>query len=110
MTDKVLTPLRLIYSHPQFDVILPIGELQGVLEQIATLAVIGGYPGSLLFGFFVSDGAPFFWPGASFALAAVYSLAAAAIFYNYIFNESNGFDEYPVKVIRREPETECVSK
>ncbi|CAE7692457.1 unnamed protein product, partial [Symbiodinium microadriaticum] len=70
-------------------------EVQGVLEQIATLAVIGGYPGSLLFGYFVDADAPFFWPGAAYALAAMYSLLAAALFYWHVFKNSDGFDRFP---------------
>jgi len=72
------------------------GEVQGVLEQIATLAVLGGYPGSLLFGYFVRGSAPVYWPGASFALASLYSLVAAGIFYRYVYVNSDRVDKFPV--------------
>ena len=75
--------------------VLSAGEVQGVLEQIATLAVIGGYPGSLLFGYFVDDDAPFFWPGAAYSLAAAYSLVAAALFYWHIYQQSDGVNVFP---------------
>ncbi len=51
------------------------GEVQGLLEQLATLAVIGGYPGSILFGFFLKQSPP--WTGPQFVLALAYSLIAA---------------------------------
>jgi hypothetical protein len=72
-----------------------VGEVQGVLEQIATLAVIGGYPGSLLFGFFISENAPFHWPGAAYALATLYSLSAALLFYYHVYRNSDGVSAYP---------------
>lgn len=71
------------------------GEVQGVLEQIATLAVLGGYPGSILFGVFVSDDAPVYWPGAAYVLAALFSLSAAAIFYVHVYKLSDKVDKFP---------------
>jgi hypothetical protein len=71
------------------------GEIQGILEQVATLAVLGGYPGSLLFGYFVSSSAPVYWPGVSFTLAAIYSALAATVFYILIFQQSDGIDTFP---------------
>ena len=72
------------------------GEIQGILEQIATLAVLGGYPGSLLFGYFVSSSAPIYWPGVSFTLAAVYSTLAALLFFHAIFLRSDGVNQFPL--------------
>lgn len=63
------------------------GEVQGVIEQLATLGVIGGYPGTLMFGYFISSDAAFFWPGASFFCAAVYASFAAGIFYVHIYKQ-----------------------
>lgn len=74
----------------------PSGEIQGILEQIATLAVLGGYPGSLLFGYFVSSSAPIYWPGVSFTLAAIYSSLAALLFFYAIFLRSDGVNRFPL--------------
>jgi len=71
------------------------GEVQGVIEQLATLGVIGGYPGTLMFGYFVGSSAPFYWPGASFVCAAIYSSLAAGIFYSHIYKQSDGKHLYP---------------
>lgn len=71
------------------------GEVQGVIEQLATLGVVGGYPGTLMFGYFVSSDAPFYWPGASFACAAIYSSAAAILFYFKIYKNSDGVHIFP---------------
>jgi hypothetical protein len=68
------------------------------LEQIATLAVLGGYPGSLLFGYFVSSSAPIYWPGVSFTLAALYSSLAALLFFYAIFLRSDGVDRFPLSL------------
>jgi hypothetical protein len=78
---------------------LAIGEIQGILEQISTLAVIGGYPGSVLFGYFVSSESPVYWPGIPFTLAALYSSLAAVIFYYFIFRHSDGVDEFPLSSV-----------
>jgi hypothetical protein len=58
--------------------------------------VLGGYPGSLLFGYFVSSSAPIYWPGVSFTLAALYSSIAALLFYFLIFLQSDGVDLFPI--------------
>lgn len=80
--------------------------MQGVLEQVATLAVLGGYPGSILFGAFVSDSAPVYWPGAAYALAAVFSLSAASVFYVQIFKLSDGVDKFPYASMRQNSEVD----
>lgn len=64
------------------------GEVQGVLEQITTLSVLLGYPGTLLFSYFVSSHSPYYWPGPQFALAAFYSCLSLSVYcYNVIFNK-----------------------
>lgn len=71
------------------------GEVQGVIEQLSTLGVVGGYPGTLMFGYFISSSAPFYWPGAPYFCAAVYASIAAWIFHTYIYKESDGKHLYP---------------
>lgn len=66
------------------------GEVQGVIEQLSTLGVLGGYPGTLLFSYFVSSDAPFFWPGAAFACSAAYAGMAAGVFYVFIYSHVSG--------------------
>jgi DHA1 family tetracycline resistance protein-like MFS transporter len=48
------------------------GMVQGVIAALASLAaVLAPLVFTPVFGFFVSDGAPLYWPGAPFALAAL---------------------------------------
>ena len=98
MIDKVFNFLIKFYYFFYFlqSIQYLSGEIQGVLEQIATLAVLGGYPGSLLFGYFVSSSAPVYWPGAPFSLAALYSFLGGLFFYIYIYLNSDGVDTYPI--------------
>lgn len=64
------------------------GEVQGVLEQLTTLSVLLGYPGTLLFSYFVSSHTHYYWPGPQFALAAFYSGLSLSVYcYNVIFNK-----------------------
>lgn len=57
---------------------------------------MGGYPGSLLFGYFVSSSAPIYWPGVSFSLAALYSLLGSLLYYIHIYLNSDGVDVFPL--------------
>ena len=56
-----------------------------MIEQLSTLAVVGGYPGTLLFGYFISSNAIFYWPGAPYLCAAFYASMAAWIFNSQIY-------------------------
>ena len=71
----------LLFSHDA-------GEVQGVLEQLGTLAVLGGYPGTLLFTYFVGDSSPVYWSGPQFALSAFYSCVAVMIYVVYALSEN----------------------
>ena len=61
------------------------GALQGALASVMGLAaVLGPLVGSTTFGYFVSDAAPVYLPGAPFAAGAVLIVAALALAWRFI--------------------------
>lgn len=57
------------------------GELQGVVTALNALAMIlAPLVMTSVFGYFTGPSAPFYWPGAPFALSAVVMVAVVAIF------------------------------
>lgn len=61
------------------------GELQGALGSMASLAAVISPPVmTQVFGYFTSDTAPVYFPGSSFALAALLTVFSGFMFYPYL--------------------------